>query len=216
MFTGIIEEIGTIESAKPGKQSAEIRINAHKVTGDLKVGDSINTNGVCLTVIAFDKNSFTVEAVAETMKKTNLSELNAGDKVNLERAVKLNDRLGGHLVSGHVDGTGTILDKKQEGNAFNISIKAERSSLKYIIPKGSVAVDGISLTVVDVNNEFFTISVIPHTSVQTTLVSKNSGNTVNIECDLIGKYIEKFLLSNQDIKQTGNISEEFLAKHGYI
>ncbi len=145
MFTGLIEEIGIVQSIRVKGESATISIAAHEITKDIKVGDSVNTNGACLTVTSFSTSGFTVDAVAETMRKTNLSKLKSGDKVNLERALQLSDRLGGHMVSGHIDGTGTINQIKTEGNAHIVTIEAASDILKYIIEKGSIAIDGISL-----------------------------------------------------------------------
>jgi riboflavin synthase len=215
MFTGIIEETGTIRAVKKGRISASLRIDAQRVLEDVKTGDSINTNGVCLTVTAFDENGFEVDVMAETMRKTNLGALVPGSKVNLERALRLSDRLGGHLVSGHIDGTGTIAGMEQEENATWITIRTERQITRYIVSRGSVALDGISLTVVDVNPGDFRVSIIPHTGQETTLLEKKAGDTLNIECDITAKYIEKFL--REDAPGRGeNIDINFLNKHGFI
>lgn len=215
MFTGIIEEIGKIQSVTKGEISAKISINAKKVLEDVKLGDSISTNGVCLTVTNFTRSNFTVDVMAETMRRTNLSILSQGAEVNLERALKVGDRLGGHIVSGHIDGTGRITEFKKEDNAIWVTIRTDSSILKYIIPKGSIAIDGISLTVAYVDEEVFKVSVIPHTKDFTTLLHKNIGDMVNLECDLVGKYIEK-LINFEDKKQDKNdLSENFLREHGF-
>lgn len=215
MFTGIIEEIGTISSIKRGRVSASLVINAQRVNSDLKIGDSINTNGACLTVTSFNKNSFEVDVIAETMRKTNLDLLKSGSQVNLERALKLNDRLGGHMVSGHIDGTGTITQIYQEEIATWYTIKAEKEILNYIIRKGSVAIDGISLTVADLQESSFKVSIIPHTAKQTTLLSKKAGDVVNIENDMTARYIEKFMFKQQK-ENKRDIDMGFLKENGFI
>lgn len=215
MFTGIIEEIGTISSIKRGRVSASLVINAQLVNSDLKIGDSINTNGACLTVTSFNKNSFEVDVMAETMRKTNLDLLKSGSQVNLERALKLNDRLGGHMVSGHIDGTGTITQVYQEEIATWYTIKAEKEILNYIIKKGSVAIDGISLTVADLLESSFKVSIIPHTAKQTTLLSKKAGDVVNIENDMTARYIEKFMFK-QEKENKRDIDMGFLKENGFI
>jgi len=215
MFTGIVEETGTIGSVRRGAVSASLRIDASRVLEDVRVGDSINTNGVCLTVTAFDKRGFVVDVMAETMRRTNLGMLAPGSRVNLERALRLSDRLGGHIVSGHIDGTGTITGIRKEENATWITLRTNPEITRYIIPKGSVALDGISLTVVDVTETSFSVSIIPHTGHETTLLEKKTGDKVNIECDLTGKYIEKFLREGKNQPgETLNIN--FLNKHGFI
>lgn len=215
MFTGIIEEIGTIIKVEKGLRSAVLTIGAKVVLENLKNGDSINTNGACLTVTSFGKESFTVDAMSETMRLTNLQYLKPGSSVNLERAVKLNDRLNGHLVSGHIDGMGTISGMIKDDNAIRISIAAQPDVLRYIIKKGSIAIDGISLTVTEVTSSGFGVSLIPYTINDTTLAMKKTGDLVNLECDLIGKYIERFL-SETGKDRGSNIDENFLKEHGYL
>ncbi len=219
MFTGIIEETGIVKEITRGSKSATLRIQATKVLEETHIGDSISTNGICLTVVAQNNNSFTVEVMAETLRKTNLNKLSPGNKVNLERALKLSDRLGGHLVSGHIDGTGIITSIVKEDIARIIKIKTTSELLKYIIPKGSVALDGISLTVVSVADSFFTVSVIPHTASGTTLLRKDIGETVNIETDMIAKYTEQLLFYREnkstDKEKKGSINMEFLNKNGF-
>jgi len=212
MFTGIIEEIGFVKSVRKGAKSFSMLISADVVASGLRPGDSVNTNGACLTVTSLSQNSFTVDVMPETMRSTNLGTLKTGSRVNLERALQLSSRLGGHLVSGHIDGTGLIHQVKKEDNAIWITVKTGSEILRYLIPKGSVSLDGISLTVVHVDEVMFDVSLIPHTMVATTLRDKKPGDTLNIECDLVAKYIEKF---------TGNsgsgsrISREFLDKYGF-
>jgi riboflavin synthase len=215
MFTGLIEEIGIVQSIRINGESAAINIAANSITKDLKVGDSVNTNGACLTVTSFSSSGFTVDAVAETMRRTNLSKLKSGDKVNLERALQLSDRLGGHMVSGHIDGTGTITQMNPEGNAQIVTIETVPEIIKYIIEKGSIAIDGISLTVMTVNKSSFKVAIIPHTSHETTLISKKTGNTVNLECDMVGKYIERFLNLKEDKNSESKIDMGFLREHGF-
>ena len=216
MFTGLIEEIGTVESVKKSPKSATISIKAKKILEDMVPGDSIATNGVCLTVTSFTPNSFEVDIMAETMRKSNLNSLSPGNKVNLERALKLGDRLGGHIVSGHIDGTGTIEDFRQEDNAVWVSITAPPDILKYIINKGSIAVDGISLTVAYVDNKCFKVSIIPLTKDETTLIGKNIGDKVNLEVDMIGKYVERLLSFKKDNTHNSNIDINFLSEHGFL
>lgn len=190
-------------------------ITAARVLADVKKGDSICVNGVCLTVTEFGNNYFTSDVMPETVEKTTLKTLQNGNQVNLERALRLEDRLGGHIVQGHVDGVGIILAKEVLDIAIIYRIKAPGSVLKYTVAKGSIAVDGISLTVVEVNSESFTVSLIPHTAHQTTLGAKNPGDMVNLETDIIGRYIEKLLKAGEaDNKK--NMTMGFLAEHGFI
>ncbi|NLJ97647.1 MAG: riboflavin synthase, partial [Tissierellia bacterium] len=191
MFTGLIEEIGVVHSVVKGTKSASVVIKAKKVLENIKLGDSIATNGVCLTVTGFNSDSFQTNIMAETMRKSNLDNLSHGSRVNLERALRIGDRLGGHIVSGHIDGTGIIKDFKREDNAIWVSIVTPPNILKYIIYKGSIAIDGISLTVAYVDDEIFKVSIIPHTKRETTLVEKSVGDEVNLEVDMVGKYIER-------------------------
>jgi len=215
LFTGLIEEIGTIQSVLKGAKSASIVIKAKKILENIKLGDSIATNGVCLTVTSFTSDGFQVDVMAETMRMSNLNKLSPGSKVNLERALMLGDRLGGHLVSGHIDGIGIIKDFKREDNAIWASIAAPSNILKYVVYKGSIAIDGISLTVAYVDNEIFKVSVIPHTKEITTLLHKNIGDEVNLEGDMIGKYIERFLSFKEASPPKSVVDMEFLSKHGF-
>ena len=216
MFTGLVEEVGTVESFKKGPKSATITNKAKKILEDIRPGDSVATNGVCLTVTSFTSNSLKVVVMAETMRRSYLVNLSSGSKVNLERALKLGDRLGGHIVSGHIDGTGTLKDFRQEDNAVWVSITAPPDILKYIINKGSIAVDGISLTVAYVDNECFKVSIIPFTGDETTLLQKNIGDKVNLEVDMIGKYVEKLLSFEKDSPSKSNIDVNFLSKQGFL
>lgn len=217
MFTGIIEEIGIVKELQVSYKVSKIVIEAKKVLEDTKIGDSIATNGVCLTVTDIKSNTFSAEIMGETFRRSNLGKLKKGDNVNLERALTLNSRLGGHIVSGHIDGIGEIVGIKEEDISVWISIKTKYEILRYIIEKGSITIDGISLTVAYVDDEIFKVSIIPHTGKETTLLKKVIGDEVNLECDLIGKYVEKLLLNKSEgTKKSSNISEEFLIENGFI
>lgn len=215
MFTGLIEEIGKVQSIIKGEKSARIIIKAEKVLQEVRLGDSISTNGVCLTVTEFTSNSFSVDVMAETMRRSNLHILSSGDEVNLERALKLGDRLGGHLVSGHIDGMGTITKYENEDNAVWVTIETSKEILKYIVQKGSITIDGISLTVAYVGETAFKVSIIPHTKDITTLLRKKVGEVVNLECDMVGKYIEKLLYSKEQVSIKSSIDMNFLSKNGF-
>jgi riboflavin synthase len=215
VFTGLIEEIGEIKSIEKGAKSARITINAEKIFEGTKLGDSISTNGVCLTVTEFNKSSFSVDVMAETIRNSNLGKLKPGSKVNLERALRLGDRLGGHMVSGHIDGTGTIVDFYNEENATWVSIETTKDVLKYIVHKGSITIDGISLTVAYVDESAFKVSIIPHTKGETTLVTKKIGDEVNLESDMMAKYVEKLLKIGETQKEKKAISMDFLKKNGF-
>ena len=220
MFTGIIEETGTIKGISRGSKSAKLRIEASKVLEGTNPGDSINTNGICLTVVEMNQNTFSVDVMSETLRKTNLGKLSIGSRVNLERALKLSDRLGGHLVSGHIDGLGVIGNIVTEDIARIISIKTASDMLRYIIPKGSIAIDGISLTVTYVDEHSFKVSIIPRTAAETSLLSKKIGDAVNLETDMIVKYVEKLLSnkSNEQDENTGkrNLDMDFLNKNEFL
>ncbi|WP_407425580.1 riboflavin synthase [Treponema sp.] len=193
MFTGIIEETGKIKKISLGGKSGSLEINAKKVLEGTKTGDSIAVNGVCLTVTGMTSSSFTADVMAETLRRSSLGSLSTGSCVNLERAMAANGRFGGHIVSGHIDGTGTISRFVREENAVWVHIKASSEILRLIVEKGSIAIDGISLTVALVNESEFAVSVIPHTAEETTLLLKKAGDTVNLENDIVGKYVEKLL-----------------------
>lgn len=212
MFTGIIEEIGHIKSIKHGGRSVVLEIGASRVLEATQVGDSIATNGVCLTVTAMGNGFFSADVMPETMRRTNLGELRPGDRVNLERALSLNSRLGGHLVAGHIDGTGRITGRVQDENAIWITIAAAPEILRYVIEKGSICIDGISLTVAYVDESVFKVSIIPHTQEETTLTAKRIGETVNLENDMIAKYVEKLMGEKKEGK---GLSLEFLQENGF-
>ncbi len=217
MFTGIIEEVGEVKSLKIGSESSKLTIKAHKVLEKTLIGDSIATNGVCLTVTNINGNTFEADVMEETFRRSNLGNLKVGSKVNLERALTLEKRLGGHIVSGHIDGCGKVLSLIKEKNAVWVTIGADKKILKYIIEKGSIAIDGISLTVAYVDEEVFKVSIIPHTGEETTLLTKTVGESVNLECDMIGKYVEKLLgFNNKEEKKESSITKEFLRKNGFM
>lgn len=210
MFTGIIEETGTIEAVQRGSRSCRLTIRADVIFSDLKLGDSVAVNGVCLTASEINAPCFTADVMAETMRRTNLESAIKGAHVNLERAMQLNGRFGGHIVSGHIDGTGTVMSLVREDNAVWVRISADEGILRYIVEKGSVALDGISLTVAEVSRGGFAVSVIPHTAAETTLLERKPGDRINIECDIIGKYVERLTA----VKDSG-ITMDFLEKCGF-
>lgn len=213
MFTGIVEELGTIKKMSISGHSGEITISASKVLEGTMIGDSIAVNGICLTVTSMGSDFFTADVMAETVRRSSLKGATSGDKVNLERAMAANGRFGGHIVSGHVDGTGTITNMKKEENAVWVTIGADPSILKYIVEKGSVCLDGISLTVAAVSGTDFKVSVIPHTGEETTLLKKKVGSLINIENDVVGKYVER-LLTFKEEKSTG-ITMDFLREYDF-
>lgn len=217
MFTGIIEEIGTVRRIERGAAGARLTIAAKTVLGGTRLGDSIATNGVCLTVVAMTADSFSADVMAESLRRSSLGALQSGSPVNLERAMPLNGRFGGHIVSGHIDGTGTITSQKREDNAVWVTVHTSASLLQYIVEKGSIAIDGVSLTVAAVSQTGFSVSIIPHTGAQTILLDKKPGETVNLECDVIGKYVEKLLTpySPAEKSASSSITMEFLAQHGF-
>lgn len=215
MFTGLIEEIGKVVDIFERNKMWSITFECEKILEDVDVGDSIAVNGVCLTVEEYDENLFKANVMAETMRKSNLKYLKKGSSVNLERALKIGDRFGGHIVSGHIDGIGIIEEYEDEGDAIWVSISTSKDILKYIVYKGSVAVDGVSLTVSYVDEKIFKVSIIPHTNENTTLIKRNIKDVVNIECDLIGKYVEKLLL-HEKAKKESSIDMNFLIQNGFI
>lgn len=215
MFTGIIEELGTVIKLDQQGVSARITIDADKVLENTKLGDSIAVNGVCLTVTDLGKSTFGADVMAETLRRSSLGVLKKGSKVNLERAMAADGRFGGHMVSGHIDGTGEIAKISPEGTAVWYTIEAPECILDGIVEKGSIAIDGISLTVADVTERNFSVSIIPHTGANTTLSLKKQGDIVNLENDVVGKYVQKFLSKKKE-KTESNITEEFLGKYGFL
>ena len=216
MFTGIIEEQGVVKSIKKTGHSIMLEISAHTVLEGLKVGDSISTDGVCLTVTSFNSTMFCADVMPETMLRSNLGSLCPGARVNLERALTLNSRLGGHLVSGHIDGTGEIIAMKRDENSIEVTISAPAKILRYIVEKGSVAIDGASLTIAAVDSNSFKVSIIPHTQGATTLTKKRIGESVNLENDMIVKYVEKLITPTlSEDNGSGKITLDFLTKHGF-
>ena len=218
MFTGIIEEIGTISSVAEGSLSAVITIQASKVLEGSQAGDSIAVNGVCLTVTSIHGGLFTADVMAETLRRSSLGSLSKGSRVNLERAMHANGRFGGHIVSGHIDGTGTIVSKAREDNAVWVTVNTDKHILKYIVEKGSVAIDGTSLTVAAVNDSdsTFSVSVIPHTGKETIILSKGAGDIVNLENDVIGKYVERLLAFKEEpVNSAPEITMDFLMENGF-
>lgn len=210
MFTGIVEEVGRVQSIRREPANAVLTIAASKVLEDVHLGDSIAVCGVCLTVTSFTASAFTADVMHETLNRSSLGALKPGSPVNLERAMPANGRFGGHIVSGHIDGTGRITRIRPDGNAIWYTVSATPSLLRYIVEKGSIAIDGISLTVAAVTGRDFSVSIIPHTQGQTTLSARRVGDTVNLETDCIGKYVEK-LLGSAD----AGITQAFLARCGY-
>lgn len=235
MFTGIVEEVGTIDSISRGANSAVLTIRAEKVLDGTKVGDSIAVNGICLTVTRLMQHAFTADVMHETLNRSSLANALRGAHVNLERAMAADGRFGGHIVSGHVDGTGRIVEVKKDDNAIWYTIQATPQLMRYIVEKGSVTIDGISLTVAKVAQDNFSISAIPHTVSQTVLKDRKVGAVVNLETDIIGKYVEKLLFkgqseeiigaqtikenasrkSSENKKQPDGITRDFLTKYGF-
>ncbi len=199
MFTGIIEELGTISHIDKTDTGKQFIINANKIMDDLKLGDSVCVNGVCLTITNYDKNSFTLDLVEETLNKSNLGEIEIGSFVNLERAITLSTRLGGHILQGHVETVGIIMEKfSMSGDGATLILSIDSKFLRYCIPKGSISLDGVSLTIASVSENAIKIALIPHTLKMTTLGLKDVGDSLNIETDIIGKYIERFMSFDDD------------------
>jgi riboflavin synthase len=221
MFTGIIEEIGSLRTVQSKGQSMVLTIEADKVLDGIRLGDSIAVNGVCLTAVAYDAHSFSVDVMPETYRQTNISKLGHGARVNLERAMQVGGRFGGHMVQGHIDGCGMIRSRHNEENAVVYAIEPEdKQMFRYIIGRGSITIDGISLTVVHTDDTSFTVSIIPHTLAQTILNDKRAGDIVNLETDILGKYIEHLLSYKEIVDSNKNknslITEAFLADNGFI
>lgn len=221
MFTGIVEEVGAVNDISIKSSSGTIAIKANKVLKDTHIGDSIAVNGVCLTVVRIVGNIFYADIMAETFRRSSLSILTIGSYVNLERAMAANGRFGGHIVSGHIDGVGKIYSITSEENAIWYTIEAKEEIIKYIVEKGSIAIDGISLTVANVNNQLFKVSIIPHTKTETILAYKKKGDIVNLECDIVGKYVEKLMGYNnkensEKTKANSGLTQEYLVENGFI
>lgn len=217
MFTGLVEEVGTIRSIRRGRDSAVLEIGAETVTKGLRTGDSVAVNGVCLTAVSCREDSFSADVMHETLNRSSLAQLRSGSHVNLERAMPADGRFGGHIVAGHVDGVGRILGTEKDGTAVWYRIGADQSVLRYVVEKGSVAVDGISLTVAAVTETDFSVSLIPHTARMTILGEKKAGDPVNLETDIVGKYVEKLMKPADTGGQKGQsgITREFLEKYGF-
>ncbi len=209
MFTGIVEETGIVRNIRKGAKSAVLTIEGKKIFDDLKSGDSVATNGVCLTVTDNKNYTFTADVMNATLLRSSLGGLTAGNRVNLERALAVNGRFGGHIVTGHIDGTGKITSIKNDDIAVWYTVKTVPGIMSYIIEKGSITIDGISLTIAEVMQDGFLVSVIPHTAKETTLSEKKIGSIVNLENDIVGKYIKKFTQNN------GSITETFLYENGF-
>ena len=215
MFTGIVEELGKVKKLSVQGSSGKISIEAKKVLEDVHLGDSIAVNGVCLTVTKTDGSVLQADVMNETLSRSSLGELRQGSKVNLERAMAANGRFGGHIVSGHIDGTGIITDIVNDGIAIWYTISANADIMRYIVEKGSIAIDGISLTVARVTDRDFSVSVIPHTAEMTILSTKSKGQRVNLENDIIGKYVEKLMKPAEKSHNSG-IDMSFLSKNGFV
>lgn len=215
MFTGLVEELGRVKTVVRGARSVRLTVAARLIMDGVKLGDSIAVNGTCLTVVDFGDGWFTADVMPETMERTAMAGLKAGDAVNLERTLRVGDRLGGHIVSGHIDGVGVIKAKETDDNAVVVRITAPAAVMRYIVAKGSVAVDGISLTVAAAGPDWFTVSLIPHTASVTTLGLKGVGAPVNLEADVIGKYVEKLMGLAPPGAEKSGLSAEFLAEHGF-
>jgi len=217
MFTGIVEEMGAVTLMEKTLAGTRVTILASTIMSDLKIGDSVSINGTCLTVVTKGERDFVVEVSPETLSVTTLGQWTPGTPVNLERAMKLNERIGGHLVAGHVDGVGTVRNRQQEGNAIFFTIEAPTEVLRYCVVKGSITVDGISLTINDLAEHSFSVAIIPHTAKVTTLGLKQVNDTVNLESDLIGKYVERLLQERSLLpKTTPIIDKDYLKQRGLL
>lgn len=216
MFTGIIEELGTVKNISLQGESGQIAIKAKKVLEGTMLGDSIAVNGICLTVTSLQPDGFTADVMAETFRRSGLGRVQAGQGVNLERAMAADGRFGGHIVSGHIDGTGTITEYREEGNAVWVTISTSPEILGLIVEKGSICIDGISLTVADLSDDSFKVSVIPHTAKETTLLRKKAGDLVNLENDVIGKYVQRLLgLENRKEEKKSTLTMQMLEEYGF-
>lgn len=216
MFTGLIQSIGQVRSLQQQSRSAQLQISSSLVDDDLQLGESIAVNGACLTVVAWDRSSFTVDISPETLSCTTLGSLKGGQSVNLERALRLSDRLGGHLVSGHIDCVASVKYRYEDQNAIRFEFGVPQEVIRYLVEKGSVAVDGISLTVNKVESDMFSVAVIPHSLEMTTLKDCREGARVNIETDLLGRYVERLLQGKQSVDNAQKVDLDFLAKNGFL
>lgn len=216
MFTGIIEELGTIDRVERGSESAVLHIHCHDVLEGTKIGDSIAVNGVCLTVTSMGADCYTADVMAETLDRSSLGRLQKGSRVNLERAMPADGRFGGHIVAGHIDGTGTVQSIERDETAVWYKIGADASILRYIVEKGSITIDGISLTVARVGTGDFSVSIIPHTQENTVLKDRKVGDIVNLETDIIGKYVEKLMLPKENETSQSKVTMSFLAENGFL
>ena len=216
MFTGIVEELGILQSVKHVGNTLQLSIAAKKVLEDIGLGDSVSVNGVCLTVTRFSKEDFFVDVMPETFHSTSLHELKKGSHVNLERAMSANGRFGGHFVTGHVDTVGEIIQKEYKENAIYVKIAFTKNDRHVLLHKGSITVDGVSLTVFGVEDEVVTISIIPHTAKETVLGIKEVGEKVNLEFDMLGKYVYTFLRTQREGHEQGQLSVEFLQDNGFL
>lgn len=216
MFTGIVEETGIIKKLLISGNSGQIQIRAKKVLEGTNIGDSIAVNGICLTVTSMSEESFCADVMAETVRRSSLRNLSSGDLVNLERAMAAGGRFGGHIVSGHIDGTGTIRSLKREENAVWLTIDTKPEIMRYIVEKGSICIDGVSLTVAKTRETYFQVSVIPHTGEETTLLKRKPGEFVNLENDIVGKYVERFVKAgfSGEEQKTGGLTMELLEEYG--
>ncbi|MCM8784074.1 MAG: riboflavin synthase [Candidatus Omnitrophica bacterium] len=212
MFTGIIEELGSVDKILKKDSFFKLEIKAEKIITTLKVGDSVSVNGVCLTIVETKKDKLIFDCIGETLKRTNLGMLKVKEKVNLERALKLDSFLSGHIVLGHVDGMGKILKKIKEESGISLFVDTNKEILDYLVPKGSISLDGVSLTIVEIENSYFSVNIIPHTAENTTLGFKNIGDYLNIEIDIFAKYVNKILTK----KKGEHLSEGFLREHGFL
>ncbi|MDO4401132.1 MAG: riboflavin synthase [Coriobacteriia bacterium] len=215
MFTGIVEELGTVRRVLPGARAGKLVIGAKKVLEDVHIGDSIAVNGVCLTVVAAGADEFTADVMPETLRKSGLGTLKVGDPVDLERAMAANGRFGGHIVSGHIDGVGRIVETRPEENAVIVTISAPPEILALIVEKGSIAIDGISLTVAALTRTTFSVSLIPHTAAETVLLKKRAGDVVNLENDVVGKYVQRLLGNAAGKPASSSLTLEYLQANGF-
>lgn len=218
MFSGIVEEMGAVQAIEKGLAGAKISILASAILDDLHVGDSVSVSGACLTATKIEDQSFFVDVSTETMNCTNLGTIAVGTPLNLERAMKLNARMGGHLVTGHIDGIGTLRAREQDGNAIYLTVEASEDIMRYCVPKGSITIDGISLTINSVTAHSFSVAIIPHTAKVTTIGLKQVGDAVNLESDLIGKYVERLLQTNGTLPPSSApvIDKDYLQKRGLL